>query len=230
MPPLRFHPLLVAGAACLALAACGSDDDPPQANAPAQTAPTQTAPTQAPTTTAPDADPNRSTDPAETATGSDTPSDAATPSTDGASDSSSNRSSRPSGGKDAADSNDKRGGASDGDAGSAATEAVKIRESLVALQEAFAVKDGAKACSYMIGVPQKSDPKNPGMSCESLSQGPKGTLSEQNRTVAATAKVKINGDEATAELGPGVPMKLRKIDGRWRVDYSQMLGAPAGQG
>lgn len=233
MPSPRFHPLLVAGAACLALAACGSDEDPPQANAPAQTAPpTQTTPTQTtpkPTTTATDdaaAGDSRSGDRADVPDDSGAPSDATTTPTDGTSGSSTDRSSRPSG-KDSAGSGEKR---TDGDTASAATETVKIRESLVALQEAFAVKDGAKACSYMIGIPQKADPKNPGMSCESLSQGPKGTLSEQNRTIAATAKVKVNGNEATAELGPGMPLKLRKVDGRWRVDYSQITGASASQG
>ncbi|MBF6619526.1 MAG: hypothetical protein ITG02_04785 [Patulibacter sp.] len=179
MPSLRLYPLLVTGAACLALAACG-DDDPAstQAGVPAQTeaAPAETAPSQAPATTAPDGSTSEESD-APAAGGS---------------------------------------GASD--------EATKVRQALITVQEAFAAKDGKKACAHMVGIPKKTDPKRPGLSCESLSQGPKSTLSEENRKIAANAKVTIDGNKATAELGPGVPLELRKVDGRWRVDYSNLTG------
>jgi len=190
MPPLRLHPLLVAGAACLTLAACGSDDDPPapQANAPAKTesaAPTETTPTQPATTDSASATSDR---------------------------------------KDSERTTDKNG--ADEPSGTSAT--AKIRDTLVSLQEAFAAKDGKKACSLMIGIPEKADPKSPGLSCESLGQGPRSTLSAENRKLAENAKVTINGNEAQAELAPGVPFTLRKVDGRWRVDYSQMGRASAG--
>jgi hypothetical protein len=199
MPSLRLHPLLVAGVACVALAACG-DDEPAstQAGVPAQTTaapPTATAP-QAPATTSPDAPAS-----AEAAAGDDD---------DGA-----KASSRDSAGRTGGDS------VSSG-------EADEVRRALITVQEAFAAKDGKKACAYMVGIPKKTDPKQPGLSCESLSQGPRTTLSEENRRIAATAKVTIDGNKATAELGPGVPMQLRKIDGRWRVDYSNITGGGAG--
>lgn len=211
MPTLRLHPLLIAGAACLTLAACGSDDDPPasQAKAPATTGSERTA-----TTTAPDSAPEPTEAP--DTPGSTTATEPSSPrSSDGA-----DSTKAPRGNADETPS-------STDDTSSTATETVKIRESLVALQEAFAAKDGAKACSYMLGVPKKTDPKAPGMSCESLSEGPKAPLSEQNRTAAATAKVTVNGNDATAELGPGVPFKLRKVNGRWRVDYSEMINRSA---
>lgn len=44
MPTLRLHPLLIAGAACLTLAACGSDDDPPASQAKAPATSSQPAP------------------------------------------------------------------------------------------------------------------------------------------------------------------------------------------
>lgn len=213
MPSFRLHPLLIAGAACLTLAACGSDDDPPKAAAPT---PAETAPAQAPTSTAPDSAATTDTSDAPVASPDVTPT--TTESADAPDSSAKDQPARAT--KDDT-SNDAD------DVGRAATETVKVRESLIALQEAFAAKDGRKACSYMIGVPQKSDAKNPGMSCESLSQGPKGTLSQQNRTIATTAKVTVNGNEAIAEVGPGAPLKLRKVDGRWRVDYSQ-IARPGG--
>lgn len=185
MPPLRLYPLLVAGAACLTLAACGSDDDPPpQASAPAQT--------EAATTTGPNG--------------------ATTPGGDGATKSGEGQAA-PSGKQDTGSPS--------------ASEQAKVREALVSLQEAFAAKDGEKACSLMIGIPKKlKDPTQSGLSCESLSQGDKTMLSPEERKVAANAKVTIEGNEATAELAPGVPMTLRKIDGQWRVDYTRM-GQPA---
>lgn len=193
MPTHRIVPLLAAGAICLTLAACGSDDDPPpQANAPAQTQsadPAETSSTPAPPTTAP-----------SDATSADGGADGASGST----------TSKPS---------------DDGKAAASGSETEAIRGSLVALQEAFAAKDGQKACSLMIGVPKKG---TNGLSCESLSQGPKEPLAEENRKIAATAKVTVDGNEATADLGAGVKFTLRKIDGRWRVDYSQMVGGAGG--
>jgi nicotinate-nucleotide--dimethylbenzimidazole phosphoribosyltransferase len=235
MPSFRLYPLLVAGVAGLTLAACGGDDDPPaQAGVPAQTesAPAQTAPAQTPTTTAPDAaTPDDATNGDSGATppadaGGDSPDTASRPENDGDAGAQDSPPAEPadksSGGKGSGSSS-----RSDSDSGSGGSEQAKVRASLIALQEAFAAKNGKKACSYMIGVPQKTDPKQPGISCEALSQGPKAELSEENRKAAAAAKVTINGNQATAELGPGMPMTLRKVDGRWRVDYSQMGGGPA---
>lgn len=188
----RLYPLLAAGAACLTLAACGGDDDPPipQAAVPAQTesTATETAPQQAPpVTTAPDA--------AAPADGGDAPSAEAP------------GDSRESGAK------------------TSESDTAQIRDALVSLQEAFAAKDGEKACSLIVGIPKKADPKNPGLSCEALSQGPKMPLPAADRKAAATAKVTVNGNNGTAELAPGVPMKMRKIDGRWRIDYTDMMGS-----
>lgn len=241
MPSFRLYPLLVAGAAGLTLAACGGDDDPPaQAVVPAQTesAPAQTAPAQTPTTAAPDSttpdpaadgDSGAATDaPPPADPGGATP-DPASPPADGdpgAQDSDSR--STEAAGKGRGDKGPDSSSRSDSDGGSGGSEQAKVRASLIALQEAFAAKNGKKACSYMIGVPEKTDPKNPGISCEALSQGPKAELSEENRKAAAAAKVTVNGSRATAELGPGMPMTLRKVDGRWRVDYSNMGGAASG--
>lgn len=192
MPSLRLYPLLVAGAACLTLAACGGDDDPPQASAPAQTE------SAAPTQTTPEPSDNTATSP-----------DATPESTESPSSSSGNQTSRPSTRK-----------------GSKASETADIHETLVALQEAFAAKDGEKACSLIVGIPEKAPANSPNISCEALGQGPKMQLSEENRRIAANAKVTIDGNKATAELRPGAPLTLRKVDGRWRVDYSQMGQGP----
>ncbi len=262
MPSIRVHPLILAGAACLTLAACGSDDDPPaQADLPTTTeaAPAQTAPT----ATAPDAAADGADEAADAGGSGDSNADAPRAAADAAAAdgdtsggatgepgaSAKGSSARPSeregtskdqgtgspaspDGKAAGSAPSAGGGDPDAtakdDAGASASETQKVRDALVALQEAFAAKDGAKACSYMIGIPEKSDPKSPGMSCESLSRGPKTTLSAENRKIAATAKVTVSGSTATAELGPGVPLSLRKIDGRWRVDYSQMVGGGRG--
>lgn len=236
MPTLRLYTLLVAGAACLTLTACGGDDDsPPQAVAPSQTeaaTTAETAPAQTPTTTAPDAptgdkdSTGDAGDPSDTAdSGAASPAETPTspPAADGNDGPSGNQPSRPSTSKGSGASSSKKGSS-----GSAA-ETAKIHAALVGLQEAFAARDGKKACSYLIGVPEKADPmRQGGMSCESLSQGARTTLSEENRKIAATAKVTINGRDATAELGPGVPLQLRKVDGRWRVDYTELARPAAG--
>lgn len=234
MPSLRLYPLLVAGAACLTLAACGGDDPPPQANAPAQTeaAPAQTAPAPDATTTAPDATTATDGAPAGGDGSADETNDSGaasadatstTPqSPDGTSDSAKSTPSKPAADSSTSPSKKDKSPSSGTSGGPNSSEAAKVRDTLIDLQEAFAAKDGKKACSLMIGVPEKTDPKNPGLSCESLSQGPKADLPEETRKFAANAKVTVNADEATAELAPGVPFTLRKIDGRWRVDYSQM--------
>lgn len=204
MPSLRLHPLLLAGAACLTLAACGSDDDPPasQADAPATTE------SAAPTTT-PSGNDGSTSAPAASTTEAPSASDEDEP--------------RASNGKGSGAKTGRSSTPSNTPQGSPASAAVTaaVRETLVSLQEAFAAKDGKKACSLMYGIPEKSDPKKPGLSCELLSRGRPGQVSTVNRRLAATAKVTVDGNRAFAELRPGVPLRLRKVDGRWLADYSQ---------
>ncbi len=107
-------------------------------------------------------------------------------------------------------------------------EADDIRAAINGFQEAIAEKDAAKACSHTTGMPMTSDAGKPTLSCEMLAQGGSPPPTEENRRTVASAKITVKGDKASVELGAGVPMPFRKVDGTWRIDYGTLLDADGG--
>lgn len=243
MPSPRFHPLLVAGAACLALAACGSDEDPPQANAPAaqntsaaptQTAPTQTAPAQTTATdaAAPDSDRQSTRDEAADDAQPTAPNSRADSKGNADGDSADTKpKATPS---DKAPKQGKQSQASPLEdyaaGGSPATdrETADVRATLLGFQEALGRRDPVAICVLTVGLPEKSGPTTP-MSCTSLTQGPGAQPpSDENRRMIASSAVTVSGNKATADLAAGFKMPLRKIDGRWRIDYATINSLSGG--
>lgn len=249
----RLLPLLIVGAACLPLAACGSDDEPAasatQPGVPAETtpaAPGDTAANEAPADTAKGssaedsaADPNSSTTDGPAADGAkagDGASSAATkPKSDDAGSSAKSTSKSSSGSSDSS-SKAKKPAAPEvpkvlenyakGGAPATADEAASVRKSMLEFQDALVAQDAGKACSYTLGLPAKADPSKPSPSCETLIEGSKmAPPTDQDRAMIQAAKITVNGDRASIEMGEsGVPMPFRNVDGRWRIDYGTLLG------
>lgn len=268
MPHHRILPLLIVGAAaCLPLAACGSDD--PETAATPSTLPT--------TTTAPAPDgsaPDRSASEQAAAPGNgdrggdrapaagDEPA-ARSADGDAAATSQRERSGRAADGarttkgggsssRGSSSTSKRKDGARSGSdgtppapevpraleeyaaGGAPATpdQAAEVRASMLAFQEALAAQDAAKACSYTLGLPAKSDPSKPTPSCETLIQGSKmAPPTDQDREMIRSAKITIDGDRAAIEMGTaGLPMPFRKVDGRWRIDYGTLLGLDGAAG
>lgn len=249
----RLIPLLIAGTACLPLAACGGDEEP-TASATPTTAPAETpltAPSDAPGDSAPadtNAQPPAGSDPegptSSTSPGRGTESGeagdaAATPDTGRASDTtpstpSADGSDAPS--ESAPKAKDKQPAApkvpkaledyAKGGAPATTDEAKAVRDTMTGFQDALVAQDAAKACSYTLGLPAKADPSKPAPSCEALVEGSKmAPPTDKDRETIRTAKITVNGDRASIELdGSGVPMPFRKVDGRWRIDYGTLLG------
>ena len=247
MPHNRLLPLLIVGAACLPLAACGGGDDEPAASAtqpgvPAETTPAapadttaEAAPGETAATPAPaDAPDAKSAEPAAPkGKGDDASSSSARSKGEqsGAS-SSSTSSSKPSTGA----AKGKQSPAPDvpkvlkdyAKGGAPATEdqASAVRKTMLEFQDALVAQDAGKACSYTHGLPAKSDPSSPTPSCEALIEGSKmAPPTDKDREMINTAKIVVNGDRASIEMGgSGVPMPFRNVDGRWRIDYGTLLG------
>ncbi len=256
MPHHRLLPLLIVGAACFPLAACG-DDEPAStatdANVPAETTPAEaggasaSADTSATTATPPADDDTGAPDadaPADDApSGAD---DAAPKRGDGSSSSSGSSASKssPAGGSKQGSSKPSSGGGAKGKqpeapqipkvleeyakggAPATADEAASVRKTMLEFQAALAAEDAGKACSYTLGLPAKSDPSKPSLSCESLIEGSRqAPPTDEDRAMINAAKITVNGDRASIEMGEaGMPMPFRHVDGRWRIDYGTLLG------
>lgn len=105
-------------------------------------------------------------------------------------------------------------------------EAADVRATLVGFQEALGRKDIIAVCALTVGLPETSGP----MSCKSLTEGPGGAPpTDENRKLIAESKVIVSKDKATAELTEGFLMPLRRIDGRWHIDYGAINNPGAGQ-
>ncbi|MFA4927569.1 MAG: hypothetical protein WC558_03575 [Patulibacter sp.] len=247
----RLLPLLIVGAACVPLAACGGDDEP-NASATQPGVATGTTPaapadgTTTPTTEAPsagdDAKQDGSTPDAPAADGTKADGagadDSATKPKSQKSDSGAKPSSKGSGSSDSSSggSKAKKPAAPEvpkvlkdyakGGAPATADEAESVRASMLGFQEALVAQDAGKACDYTLGLPAKSDPSKPAPSCETLIEGSKmAPPTDQDREMIQKAKIVVNGDRASIELGgSGVPMPFRNVDGRWRIDYGTLLG------
>ena len=118
------------------------------------------------------------------------------------------------------------GGASDTDA---------VRATIIGYLDALASGDGGRACDQLTGeqvravvsIAIEQVPELGALTCaeavaslaEQLGADEKATLRD-----AEVFDVTIDGETATASIGTGVPIALRRADGRWLI--SSGIGSP----